>query len=282
MPEARQTTLKRAASVSGIALHTGKRIHMRVGPAPENTGVVFRRTDLDGHPEVKARLDNVTNTQRATTICSDQAQVHTTEHLLAALFAFGVDNALVEMDGAEPPVDDGSAALFCEALVEAGVETLTAERKRLRIREPVFYESGESLLIGLPRDGELRITCTVRYHHNPLDSQHLSLPIDRETFVNELSKARTFCLYKEIESLMTADLIRGGSLDNAVVIKDDIILSREGLRYEDEFVRHKMLDVIGDLSLAGVRLDGHIVAVKPGHPSNIEFARRLLSAENRS
>lgn len=280
--EHRQTTLKRPVSVSGIALHTGERIHMRVLPADADQGIVFCRTDLPDQPKVRASLEHVTDTRRATTICDRRTQVHTTEHLLAALFALGVDNAEIQMDGAEPPVADGSAAEFTEALREAEKREQDAERKMLKIVDPVVFESGESILIGLPQDGEFRVSCTVRYNQSPLDCQYLSLSVTSETFSEELAHARTFCMYEEIEALMTADLIRGGSLDNAVVLKGDIVLSREGLRYDDEFVRHKILDLIGDLSLVGRRIEGHIVAVKPGHPSNIEFARRLVKAENGS
>ncbi len=278
----RQTTLKRPVSLSGIALHTGERIHLQVLPAEANHGIVFCRTDLPNQPKVRALLEQVTDTRRATTICDRQTRVHTTEHLLAALFALGVDNAEIQMDGAEPPVADGSAAEFTQALREAGIQTQPAERNRLKIAEPVVFENGESILIGLPQDGEFRVSCTVRYNQSPLDCQYLSLAINSETFSKDLAHARTFCMYEEIEALMTADLIRGGSLDNAVVLKGNIVLSREGLRYDDEFVRHKILDLIGDLSLTGRQIEGHIVAVKPGHPSNIEFARRLVKAENGS
>lgn len=278
----RQTTLKRPVYVSGIALHTGERIHMQVLPAEADNGIVFCRTDLPDQPKVRAKLDQVTDTRRATTICDRQVQVHTTEHLLAALFALGIDNAEIQMDGAEPPVADGSAAEFTKALREAGTHTQTANRKILKIADPVVFETGDSMLIGLPRDGEFRVSCTVRYNQSPLDCQYLSLAVTAETFSRDLANARTFCMYEEIEALMTADLIRGGSLDNAVVLKDDIVLSREGLRYDDEFVRHKILDLVGDLSLTGCRIEGHIVAVKPGHPSNIEFARLLVKAEHGS
>lgn len=255
---------------------------MHVLPAEAGCGVVFRRTDLPGRPEVRASVEHVTDTRRATTIADAEAQVHTTEHVLAALFALGIDNAVVEMDGAEPPVADGSAAAFADALADAGVQAQDAERTVLKIAAPLYHQAGETLLIGLPCDGEFRISCTVRYDKSPLDSQYLSLTVTPETFSKELASARTFCLYEEIEALMTADLIRGGSLDNAVVLKGNVVLSREGLRYQDEFVRHKMLDMIGDLSLSGRRVEGHIVAVKPGHPSNIEFARRLVKAEHGS
>lgn len=234
-------------------------------------------------PCVKACLDNVSDTRRATTIRQGEAVVHTTEHLLAALAAAGIDNLRIEMDGPEPPVDDGSAVLFERAIREAGATSLGKPSEPLVVRSPVSYEQGETILVALPRDAPgLRVSCTVRYNQNVMDTQFLSVDVTAETFAAELSKARTFCLYSEIEALMTADLIRGGSLDNAVVIKGDVILSREGLRYPDEFVRHKILDVVGDLFLIGHPVQAHIVAVKPGHPSNIALASRLLASSEGS
>jgi len=244
-------------------------------PAGIDEGIRFRRVDLPGRPEVRALACNVTGTARATTIADGDAVVHTTEHLLAALYALGVDNAVIEMNGPEPPVMDGSAAPFVALVREAGVVAQDAEREFLDIQETLVLESGETIIVVTP-DPDFRISCTVKYNSTPLDCQYLSLKVTPETFVAELCEARTFCLYHEIEHLMTADLIRGGSLDNAVVIKGDAIISKDGLRYPDEFVRHKILDTIGDLFLVGRRMHCHVIAVKPGHPTNVAMAQRIV------
>ncbi len=270
----RQHTVARSACLSGITLHTGSRVGLTVRPAPVDSGIVFCRTDLPEQPRVAACLANVVETRRATTIADGSAVVYTVEHLLAVLYAFGIDNVLVEMSGPEPPIGDGSATPFVELLDEAGAVEQDGSRKGLRIETPVCYEKGESCLVFLPGEG-YRISCTVKYNCTPLDCQYLSLPVGRETFLAEIAAARTFCSYPEIEGLINANLICGGSLDNAIVIKDGVILSKEGLRFPDEFVRHKILDAIGDFSLLGARLQGRLLAVKPGHEANIELARLL-------
>ena len=264
--------------MSGIALHTGNRVRLKLHPAPANTGIRFRRTDLPGEPEIQGSIGNVIDTRRGTTIGEGEAKVHTVEHLLATLSALGIDNALVEMEGPEPPVLDGSARPFVELVQQAGQREQNAKRRFIELDGPVPYEEGVTTMVLLP-DPAFRITCTVKYDSTPLDCQFLSLEINADTFVQELSEARTFCLYREIEPLMAANLISGGSLDNAVVIHGDAILSKDGLRYPDEFVRHKMLDIVGDLYLLGCRLRAHVIAVKPGHPSNVALARIVAGLE---
>ncbi len=275
MNETKQRTLGGSASISGIALHTGDRVNLTMRPAPADTGILFRRTDLPGSPEVLAHASNVTGTQRGTTITTGPASVHTVEHILASLNAFGVDNALVEMDGPEPPVADGSSLPFVEMIKKTGTEAQDQDRRFIEIDRPLFLEFGDTKLIAVPHP-TFKISCTVKYGAIALDCQYQSMEINAETFENELCQARTFCLYEEIEALMAANLIRGGSLDNAVVIKKNAILSRDGMRYPDELVRHKMLDIVGDLYLLGCRLRGHIIAVKPGHPSNVAMAQHIL------
>ncbi len=274
-----QHTLAGNGYLSGIALHSGNRINLTVGPAPPDHGIVFRRADLPGRPEVRAVLDNVSETRRATTIADGEAVVYTVEHLLAVFYVFGVDNALVEMTGPEPPIGDGSAAAFVALVKQAGLTAQQAPRRQLVVSSPLYYENGEAILVLAPAD-DYRIACTVKYNCTPMDCQYLSLSVERESFISQIASARTFCSYHEIESLIEANLICGGSLDNAVIMKDGVILSKEGLRHPDEFVRHKILDIIGDFALLGCRLQGRILAVKPGHEVNIEMARRLSNLCN--
>ena len=277
MARIKQRTIRREQHIAGIALHTGDRVKLLLKPAEADTGIVFRRLDLPGHPDIKGHVDNVVSTQRGTTIAQGDATVHTVEHLLAALNAFGVDNALVEMTGPEPPVGDGSSLPFVEMLKQSGTRTQDAEKRFIKVPRPLFYEDGETKIVAVP-DREFRISCSVKYNSTPRDCQYHSMTLSLDSFVEELCEARTFCLFHEIEALIKANLICGGSLDNAVVIKGDAILSKEGLRYNDEFVRHKMLDIVGDYYLLGARLHGQIIAIKPGHPSNIEMARMIVEA----
>ncbi len=272
-----QKTLGASAQISGIALHTGRRVRMAMHPAAVGTGIRFRRMDLEGRPEVAPLLENVTATRRGTTITSGAASVHTVEHVLAALMAFGIDNVLIDLEGPEPPVGDGSSAPFVEMLRQTGSIVQEAPRRFLRLETPVFLEDGETRLAIVP-DEQFRMSCTVKYNATPLDCQYQSLPVNEETFVNQICRARTFCLFEEIEALIKANLIVGGSLDNSVVIKGDAIISRDGMRYPDELVRHKILDIIGDFSLLGRPLRAHIIAVKPGHGVNVAAALKVRAA----
>lgn len=271
----KQHTLKNSIRYSGVTLHTGVRAHITLRPAPEDTGMELVRVDLSNKPKVKALATNVVDVQRATTIAAGDASVHTVEHVLAALYACDIDNAIIEMDGPEPPIADGSSAPYVSLIMKAGRIRQKAERAYFYIKEPIYITMGESKLVMLPAEN-YTISCTVKYGDSLMDTQYLSLPVDRQTFINEICKARTFCLYDEIEGLMIKNLIRGGSLDNAVVLKDGVIICKDGLRYPDEFVRHKMLDIIGDLSLVGYRLVGEVIAIKPGHPSNVALAQRIV------
>lgn len=271
-----QRTIRQSVSWSGIALHTGNRVKLSLNPAPPDYGIRFRRIDLPGKPQVRALVENVTDTRRGTTITEGGAAVTTVEHLLAAANALGYDNLLVDMVGPEPPVGDGSAQPFVELLDSAGAVEQDAPRTWLELAAPAWIETGETRLVVVP-DPAFRISCVVKYNATPLDCQYLTLEINADTFRKELRLARTFCLFHEIEYLMKANLICGGSLDNAVIIKGNAILSKEGLRYPDEFVRHKMMDMVGDLFLLGRRLRGHVIAVKPGHPTNVELARRIVA-----
>ncbi|OVE81029.1 hypothetical protein BVY04_04250 [bacterium M21] len=202
------------------------------------------------------------------------------EHIIAELYAMNIVNAIIALDGPEPPVGDGSSLPYVELLQKAGVVEQDAPAEFCRIETPIWVEKDDSRLIFLPHDEDtFRITCTVHYGVCKMDTQYLSLEINEETFTKELAPARTFCEdYAQVEFLMKAGLIRGASLDNAMVVRDGAIISKDGLRFDDELVRHKMLDIVGDLSLIGRRLRGHLIAIKPGHPLNVEMAQTLMKA----
>ena len=279
MQSIKQHTIASPISTSGIALHTGNRVSLRLMPAEINSGICFRRIDLPNCPEVQAHASNVTGTNRGTTIQDGDAIVHTVEHLLAAFYCMGIDNALVEMSGPEPPVEDGSSKKFVDMIESVGIVTQDADCKIIKISQPVCFESGGTCVVAMP-DDKYRISCTVKYDVSSLDCQYQAFEVTKENFCNEICEARTFCLSSEIEFLMKENLIKGGSLDNAVLIHGNSILSKEGLRYPDEFVRHKMLDIIGDLFLLGCRLQAHIIAIKPGHPANVALAQKILKLED--
>ncbi len=275
----RQRTVRHSASLSGIALHTGNRVKLTLHPAEAGTGVRFRRVDLPGTPEIRGLVTHVNDTRRGTTITENGASVHTVEHLLAAVNALGLDNLVIDMVGPEPPIGDGSAEPYVELLRSAGAVEQDAFRNYLAVERMHHIQMGDTHLVLLPDPAAFRISCTVKYHTNPMDCQYMTLAVTEESFVKELLRARTFCLFSEIEYLMKNNLIRGGSLDNAVVIRQDAIFSKEGLRYPDEVVRHKVMDMVGDLFLLGMRLRAHVIAIKPGHPSNVELAKKLVAEE---
>ena len=272
----KQHTIKTPVSFSGIALHTGHRAKITFQAAEANTGILFQRMDLPGQPKVRAIGTNVTEVMRGTTIEDGDAVVNTVEHVLAALMTSHIDNVVVEMDRPEPPIADGSSMPFLKVLEEAGSVELDAEREYF-VPDRVYTLEMEHALITVVPDDKFRISCTVKYDQSVLDTQYLSMEVTAESFKKELSEARTFCSYHELEYLMKAGLIRGGSLDNATVIHGGTIFSKDGLRYDDEFVRHKMLDIVGDFALLGKPLKAHIIAVKPGHPSNVTMVQKMLN-----
>ena len=265
-------------SYSGLGLHSGNRVTMSFVPAPPNSGIRFRRLDLDGQPEIEARIENVAQTARSTTLAKGNAKILTVEHVLAAFAGCEIDNAVVELDSNEPPVGDGSAREYCRLIAEAGTAPQSEPRELYHLTTPLELQLRDSLVTVFPHD-RLKISCTSADQQGRF-TQFFSLEITPETWKRDLAHARTFCFFEEIEFLIKNGLIKGGSLENAVVIRDDAVLTTEPLRYPDEFVRHKILDMIGDLSLLGRPLCGHVVAVKPSHTLNCEFAR-LLAAEMR-
>ena len=269
-----QQTLNRPASFSGVGLHSGNRVNMTILPAPANSGVRFRRVDLDGKPEIEARVENVSETNRSTTLAKGNVKIHTVEHILAALAGYGIDNAVVELDANEPPIGDGSSREFCKIIQAAGVVAQAEKREFFTPAEPIELHLGETTMTLFP-DEKFKITCTSADKHGRF-TQFYSTEITPQTWENDLAHARTFCFFEEIEYLFKNGLIKGGSLENAVVIRDDAVLTTEPLRYREEFVRHKMLDIVGDLSLLGRPISGHVIAVRPGHAGNVELVRRVV------
>lgn len=268
-----QQTLREPVSYAGIGLHSGNRVNLTFLPAPPNSGVRFRRVDLDGKPEVEARIENVIDTTRSTTLCKGNVKIHTVEHVLATFAGFGIDNAIIELDANEPPIGDGSARAYCKMVESAGVVLQGERRDPYIVSQPIEVQVGESMLSVFPND-RLKVTCTSSDKQGRF-TQFYSTDITAEIWENELAPARTFCFFEEIEYLIKNGLIKGGSLENAVVIRDDAVLTTEPLRFQDEFVRHKILDVLGDLALLGRPVCGHVIAVKPSHAANCELTRQI-------
>jgi len=246
---------------------------MTLLPAPAGTGLRFRRVDLEGKPEIEARVENVSDTARSTTLAKGNARIHTVEHILAALSGSGVDNAVIELDANEPPIGDGSSRQYCQLIESAGIAAQAEERTPYRITAPLELTAGETVMSVFPHDS-FKLTCTSADKGGRF-TQFYSLELTPGTWRKELSHARTFCFYEEIEFLYKNGLIKGGSLENAVVIRDDAVLTNEPLRYPEEFVRHKMLDIVGDLTLLGRPLHAHVIAVKPSHKANCELVKAL-------
>jgi UDP-3-O-[3-hydroxymyristoyl] N-acetylglucosamine deacetylase/3-hydroxyacyl-[acyl-carrier-protein] dehydratase len=270
-----QQTLRQPVSFSGIGLHSGNRVNMTFLPAPPDFGVRFRRIDLDGKPEIEARVENVSTTNRSTSLFKGNAKIHTVEHVLAAFAGRGIDNAIVELDANEPPIGDGSARDYAKMIQSVGVVPQGVQREIYSVHTPIELEAGESLIAIFPHD-KFKISCTSSDKKGRY-SQFFSVELSPETWERDLAHARTFCFFEEIEFLIKSGLIKGGSLENAVVIREDAILTTEPLRYTDEFVRHKILDIVGDISLIGRPITGHIVAVKPSHATNCELARQVVA-----
>jgi UDP-3-O-[3-hydroxymyristoyl] N-acetylglucosamine deacetylase/3-hydroxyacyl-[acyl-carrier-protein] dehydratase len=275
-----QQTLAKAAGFSGTSLHTGEKVSLKLQPAPVDHGIKFKRKDLADEPLIDATIDNLKTVERATTIGEGTVRVHTVEHVVAALSGMGVDNAIVEMDANEPPIGDGSAQPYVDLIKKAGVTAQDAPRKFFDVREPIHVESKTGALLVLLPDEKFRVSCTQAGLNNRF-TQFLSTEITPALFEREIAPARTFVYYEDVRALMDKNLIKGGSLENAVVIRDNAVLGKEPLRFEDEFVRHKILDIVGDLALVGRRIRGHLLAVKPGHAANSDLARRLAREQAR-
>jgi UDP-3-O-[3-hydroxymyristoyl] N-acetylglucosamine deacetylase / 3-hydroxyacyl-[acyl-carrier-protein] dehydratase len=296
-----QRTIAKAVSMSGIGLHTGTSCTMTFKPATDNYGIRFIRVDLGGNPEIPANADNVVDVSRGTTLGIGEAKVHTVEHVLAAIVGLQIDNIVIELDGIEPPVGDGSSMPYVEKLLEAGFVQQDSPKDYLIIDETVMYHDEENQvdIVALPLDG-YRATVMVDYQNPALGSQHTGLFDLEKEFVGEFAPARTFCFLSEVEQLANIGLIKGGDIDNAVVIVDrnseedeleklrkklgikekvtigkNGILNNKELRFKNEPVRHKLLDLLGDLALIGAPIKAQILAARPGHRSNVEFAKQV-------
>ena len=275
-----QHTLGKTSGFSGTALHTGEKVTLKLHPAPVDHGIKFRRKDLQDEPTIDAKIENLKTVERATTIGEGPVRVHTIEHVLAALCAMGVDNAIVEMDANEPPIGDGSAQPYVDLIRKVGVTAQEEPRKFFDVRETIHVGSKTGALLVLLPDDKFRISCTQTGPNNQF-TQFLSLELTPAIFEREIAPARTFVYYEDVKPLMDKNLIKGGSLENAIVVRGEAVLSKEPLRFADEFVRHKILDIIGDLALVGRRVRGHVVAIKPGHAANADLARAVAREQKR-
>lgn len=295
----KQRTVKSEISISGVGLHTGKTATLTFKPAPENHGYKFKRIDLEGSPIIDADVDNVTDTSRGTTISQNGASVSTIEHLLAAFVGMEVDNVLIEIDGPEVPILDGSAVEYTNAIEKAGLQIQNLDREYYVIKDNIHYTEADRKveMVAMPLDG-YRFTCMIDYNSPVLGSQHASISSIDE-FKTEIASSRTFCFLHELEMLVQNNLIKGGDLNNAIVVVDrevdkdelaslakifnrnDIAVAKEGilnnieLRHQNEPARHKLLDMIGDLALIGTPIKGHIMAARPGHAANVAFAKKI-------
>ena len=269
----KQRTLACPATLTGSALHTGENVTLTILPAPAGHGFKFQRVDLADEPVVDAAASHVKTVERATTLVQGMVKIHTVEHVLSALSGLGVDNALIQMDANEPPIGDGSAAAYVAMIKQAGIVEQDAPRSYIELHEPLTIELGESTIIVVP-DTKFRVSCTQAGPGGRF-TQFLSHEITPEFYEKEIAPARTFVFYEDVKPLMDKGLIKGGSLENAIVARGDSVLSKEPLRFPDEFVRHKILDIVGDFALAGRRLKAHVIAIKPGHGINTETAKKL-------
>jgi len=264
-------------SCKGIGLHSGREVGLCILPAPENHGIRFARADLPGRPVINARFKNVVDTSLATVIGGNGAIVSTIEHLMAAFAGMGIDNALVETDSYEVPIMDGSAAPFTKLLEEAGAAEQDAPRTYFRIHEPIRLEDGDRWVEITPAD-TFTITCTIRFASAAIGEQSFSFPVEADFFAKEIAPARTFGFLQEVDFLRVFGLAKGGSLDNAVVIDGEKVINESGLRFPDEFVRHKTLDCLGDFSLLGIPILGHIRTHKSGHAFNHAFLETFFAS----
>jgi UDP-3-O-[3-hydroxymyristoyl] N-acetylglucosamine deacetylase len=268
-----QRTLRRQVSCAGIGLHSGNKVTLSLKPAPANSGIRFRRTDL-GNLEIQATVANLAGMHYATGLAQNEGSVETVEHLLAALVSLGIDNVLVELNYPEVPIMDGSASPFVYLIQEAGIKPLGVPKRAIRIRQPIELSRGDKRIALYPCD-HFKVTYSISFDHPMLRHQARTVSLSEEAFVEQIAPARTFGFLKEVELLRQHGLALGGSLDNAIVIGETGVLNNQ-LRFDDEFVRHKILDAIGDLALVGYPVIGHLVAHRAGHALHTAFAAKLL------
>lgn len=280
MSAAFQHTLAGPATLEGTSLHTGQKVTLTLKPAPEGHGFKFRRIDLPDQPFINADVDKVQTVERATTLAEGSVKVHTVEHVISALTGMGVDNALIEMDANEPPIGDGSSRPFVEMIRKAGLVAQPSPRRIWEIRETIHQETADGTLITIVPSKTFKISVT-NVGPDGRFTQYFSSEVTPEKYEKEIAPARTFVYYEDVKPLLEKGLIKGGSLESAVVIRGDEIMSKEPMRFNNEFARHKALDIIGDLMLSGVRIHGHVIAVKPGHGPNTKMAATLKAEYQR-
>lgn len=273
-----QRTLKKRVTIEGAGLHTGAPTSISFGPAPADTGVYFMRADLEGRPSLPVLAKYVQATAYATTLGNEFFSISTVEHCLSSLTALQIDNAIIELTGPEIPICDGSAIVFYDELKKAGTVEQEAPRRYIFIQKPVYVGNHEKHAYVIPYNG-LRITCTVDFPHPSIGVQQMDIDVNPATFENDIARARTFGFLKDVEALRARGLARGGSLANAIVLDDKSILNPEGLRFTNEFVRHKILDAIGDLMTLGRPLMGHLVLYKAGHDLMNQLALQILQSD---
>ncbi len=274
----RQRTLKNTIKATGVGLHTGQKVYLTLKSAPENTGIVFRRVDLDPPVDIPAKAENVGDTTLSTSLMKGDVKVSTVEHLLSAMAGLGIDNAIVELSASEVPIMDGSAGPFVFLIQSAGIYEQSAPKKFIRIKKEVTVTDGDKIAKFKPFDG-FKVSFSIDFDHPVFKDKALSASVDfsSTSFVKEVSRARTFGFMDEIEYLRSKGLAKGGSVDNAIVVDDYRVLNEDGLRYDDEFVKHKVLDAIGDLYLLGNSLIGEFIAHKSGHALNNRSLRELIA-----
>jgi len=266
-----EQTLDSSAKLEGTSLHTGGKVTLSINPAPVGHGFKFRRIDLPDQPFIDADVDKVKTVERATTLAEGPVKVHTVEHVISALAGMGVDNAIIEMDSNEPPIGDGSSRPFVELIKKAGIIAQDAPRRTWEIREPIHQETGDGCLITIVPCKTFRVSVT-NVGPDGRFTQYFSSEVTPALYEKEIAPARTFVYYEDVKPLLEKGLIKGGSLENAVVVRGNEVMSKEALRFTNEFARHKALDLIGDLMLSGKRILGHVIAVKPGHGPNTVMA----------
>ncbi|MEN8199829.1 MAG: UDP-3-O-acyl-N-acetylglucosamine deacetylase [Thermodesulfobacteriota bacterium] len=274
-----QHTLKKSVSCYGVGLHSGNIVNLTIKPAPDDSGIHFYRTDLDGKNGVPAHMDKIVDTRLATTIAEENVQISTTEHLMAALQGYGVDNANIELDGPEVPIMDGSAGPFMLLLKRAGLKKQKSRRKVLRITKEIRFTTGDTEIKILPYEG-FKVSGEIQFDDALIKTQSYTIDISAEKFSKEISQARTFGYVEQVEELWANGLAQGGTLDNVIAIHWDrsSILNDGGLRFADEFIRHKVLDLIGDLALLGCPILGHVIAKRSGHTQHLAFMQAVAQA----
>lgn len=275
----RQRTLKEEISCLGIGLHSGRQVKLNMKPAPPNTGIIFERVDVTPGRRVRASFDNVVQTNMATTIGFNGYSVATVEHIMAAFFGMGIDNVLVQVDGGEIPIMDGSSAPFVFLIKNAGISMQNDYKKFFFVKKPVKIKDGDRRVYLYPSN-ELKISYKIDFNHPLIKTQFYEMSFSQDAFVKDISKARTFGFLKDVKVLRNNGLAKGGSLDNAIVVDDFKILNDGGLRYKDEFVRHKILDFIGDLAILGHLVIGHFVVEKSGHALNQQLLKKFMGRKS--